>query len=212
MTTTLKPQLIPILLKGLFELKTPFKCTPTVIYTVEATRTIDEMLLDNVDVFNEVYKPKGLTEKDYEKDKESLEHVITLTSLEEPPIYVPSSYILKYPDDSAIRYEHIVLSCSLGALPTSVSDQLQQLIDVIEAAASDLTGAEKVTVTLSTAPSTNAITVEQHRVAERNRISRIKRRETEHAANIKLTEENAQLKIIIKDLEDKIISLSGGNP
>lgn len=195
---------LPVLLRGLFKLRAPFKTTPNTIYTIEAARTFDEIEVANEDVMALVYTPVGLTEKEYQADKAALTTIYTLLSDDEPPIYVPGTYIEEYPDDSGIRYEHVILCASLGALPNTLKNELTQLMNEIGELCSDLTGAEEVKVELATAPTSSAITVEQHRVAEQNRMARIKRRETSHAENIRLRQRIAEQDAYIADLEKRI--------
>lgn len=195
---------LPVLLKGLFKLRAPFKTTPNTVYTIEAARTFDEIEVANENVLELVYFPKGLTEKDYENDKALLTTIYTLLSDDEPPIYVPGTYIEEYPDDSGIRYEHIVLCASLGALPNSLKNEVTHLMQQVNELCTDLTGSNEVKVELATAPTAGAITVAQHRIAEQNRLARIRQRETSHAENIRLRQRIAEQDAYIADLEKRL--------
>lgn len=193
----------PLLLRGIFTLNAPFTVAPSTIYTVEAVRTFDEMLNLNVDIVERVYKPVGLDQAAYEQDVLALAKVVTLTAPGQKTIYVPSTYIAKMPDDTAVSYDYVVLSVPLGAVPSTLVDQMQQTMDEIKGIVSDLIGIT-ATVNVSVAPSAGTVTATQHRLNEENRLNAIKRRDTEHAENLKLTAENERLRIIIKDYEDRL--------
>lgn len=208
--TSLTP---PINTKGLFKVNSPYQTTagsgdvtkidPGVIYTVEAIRTFPELKALSVDILGRVYTPVGLTQSNMDTDVLASANIITLSSIGNPPVYIPSTYITQFPDDSAIQYQYIVMSMSLGALPSSIVEQLTQVMNVVKADISDLIGVEP-TVAIGVAPSTNAVTAEQYRLNEINRLNAIKRRVTDHAQVISLTAEVAQLRAIIADYEQRI--------
>lgn len=208
--TSLTP---PINAKGLFTVSAPYQTTPGsgdvsridpgVIYEVEAIRTFQDLQALNVDILGRVYTPVGLTQAQMDTDVLSAANIVTLQGPGLPPVYIPSTYITRVPDDSAIQYEYIVMSMSLGALPSSIVEQLTQVQQEIKATISDLIGVEP-SIAIAVAPSTNAVTAEQYRLNELNRINAIKRRTTEHAQVLSLTAENAQLRAIIADYEKRI--------
>jgi hypothetical protein len=208
--TSLTP---PINTQGLFKVNSPYQTTagsgdttkvdPGVIYTVEGIRTFQELQALNVDILSRVYTPVGLTQSNMDADVLASANIITLSAVGKPQIYIPSTYITQFPDDSAIQYQYIVMSMSLGALPSSIVDQLTQTMDVIKADISDLIGVEP-TIAVAVAPSTNAVTAAQYRLNELNRQNAIKRRTTEHAQVLSLTSENAQLRAIIADYEARL--------
>ena len=191
----------PLLMRGIFTLSAPFSVVDNTIYTVEAVRTYDEMLNLNVDIVERVYAPVGLDKNAYEQDVLALAKIVTLTAPGQKTIYVPSTYIPKIPDDTAISYDYVVISVPLGAVPTTLVDQLEQTLIAIKGSVSDLIGITPP-VNVSVAPSAGTVTAAQHRINEENRLNAIKRRETEHAENIRLLAENEKLRLIIKDYED----------
>lgn len=210
--TSLTP---PINTKGLFRVNAPYQTTagsgdttkidPGIIYEVEGIRTFQDLQALNVDILGRVYTPVGLNQSNMDNDILANANIITLQGTGVPPVYIPSTYITQFPDDSAIQYEYIVMSMSLGALPSSIVSQLTQVQDVIKADISDLIGVEP-TIAIAVAPSTNAVTAEQYRLNEINRLNAIKRRSTEHAQVLALTAEVAQLRAIIADYETRLTS------
>ncbi|QKE54448.1 hypothetical protein ACSA002_1340 [Salmonella phage vB_SalM_SA002] len=197
----------PLLLAGLWTLKEPFKVTPNTKYTVEAVRTFDEMLRLNVDIVERVYAPVGLDKSAYESDVLALAKIVSLTAPGQTTVYVPSTYIERMPDDTAVSYDFVVLSIPLGAVPTTLIDQMQQTMDEVKSTISDLIGITPE-VNVSIAPSAGTVTVEQHRINEENRLNTIKRRTTEHAENLLLTAENERLRLIIQDYEKRLTGQS----
>lgn len=197
----------PLLLAGLWTLKEPFKVTPNTKYTVEAVRTFDEMLRLNVDIVERVYTPVGLDKSAYDSDVLALAKIVSLTAPGQTTVYVPSTYIERMPDDTAVGYDFVVLSIPLGAVPTTLISQMQQTMDEVKSTISDLIGIEPE-VNVSIAPSAGTVTVEQHRINEENRLNTIKRRTTEHAENLLLTAENERLRLIIQDYEKRLTGQS----
>lgn len=200
MATNITP---PMSLRGLWTLADPFVLTPNTIYTVEAVRTFAEMLKLNVDVLARVYAPVGLDKAAYDADVLALAKIVSLTAPGQPTVYVPTTYITKMPDDTAVSYDYVVLSVPLGAVPTTLVGGIQQLLDTIADDCSDLIGIRPA-VSVSVAPSAGTVTATQHRVNEENRLAAIKNRTTEHAENLRLTAENEQLRLIIQDYEKRL--------
>ncbi|QXO10109.1 hypothetical protein pEaSNUABM37_00148 [Erwinia phage pEa_SNUABM_37] len=206
MATNIVP---PMSLRGLWTLGDPFKLTANTIYTVEAVRTFSDILnqKEKVDPVELIYTPVGLDKTAYDADVQALAKVISLTAPGQPTVYVPSTYIVKMPDDTAVSYDYVVISASLGAVPTTLVSGIQQLLDTIQDDCSDLIGV-RPTVNVSVAPSSGSVTVQQHRLNEENRLAAIKNRITEHAQNIALTAENERLRLIIKDYEKRLTGQS----
>lgn len=195
----------PLLLSGIFTLRAPFTVVANTKYTVEAVRTYDEMIRLNVDIVAQVYTPVGLTKTSYDEDVLALAKLVSLTAPGLPTVYVPTTYIDKLPDDTAVSYDYVVLSISMGAVPSTLVDQLQQTTDEIQGVVSDLTGVVP-TIEVNIAPSAGTVTAEQHRLNEQNRLSAIKRRNTEHAELIAANATIEQLRLIIADYEQRLTS------
>lgn len=193
----------PMSLSGLWTLDAPFTLAPNTKYTVEAVRTFSEMLKLNVDLVARVYTPVGLDKSAYDADVMALAKIVSLTAPGQPTVYVPTTYISKMPDDTAVSYDYVVLSVPLGAVPSTLINETQQLMDVIQDACSDLIGV-RPTVNVAVAPSSGTVTVVQHRLNEENRLAVIRNRATEHAENLRLLAENEQLRLIIQDYEKRL--------
>lgn len=195
----------PIPTRGLFTVGAPFSVTASVIYNVEAVRSIPDMIQQNEDPLNDIYLPAGLTEDDYKNDVKEGVYIVTLSSEEEAPKYIPTTYILTIPDDTAIPYSYIVVSANCGALPATVTDELTQAVQEVKDILSNLVGVS-VDVKIATAPSAGSVSYEQHLINEAQRKNAIVSRETVYAQNISLLAENAKLKEVIAYYEQKVTS------
>lgn len=180
----------PLLTRGRYTLVEPFTALPTTLYTCAAIRTIPECKIAGLDVLNTIYVQAGLTKAEFDRDTKAGSKIITLLADDQPPIYVPDSYIESYPNFDQQKYSHTVLSIDLGALPDYLN--LANLQLEISALTSDVVGKESKVV-VHRAASTGLITPEQHEVAEVARTAAIKRRTTYRAEVLKLQREKTAL-------------------
>jgi hypothetical protein len=112
----------PVSASGIFALATPFEALliPGVSYTCIAVRKFADIQKLGIDPYSLYYLPNGLTEADYTRDAQAGECIVTLRSNGGSFLYVPTSYILSYPNMGGIPYTAIVLGISLGAIPNYV--------------------------------------------------------------------------------------------
>lgn len=169
----------PFKVSGLWELRKPWVCNGTQVYTCIAIRKFDEILLDQGDIYRDYYYPKGLAYGVYEADKELGASIVTILSEFGEEIDVPDTYIVKYPQVNLADYHHVVLSASLGPLPTksNLTHVRAKMMEVLEAVVG-----KKPTIKLHSAPVTNAITTKQAQQAEQVRQSAITDRTTTYMA------------------------------
>lgn len=118
---------------GKWQIKTPFNVNPSAVYTCTAIRSFEELETVGVDIYAKHYAINGLSVAEFEQDKTSLANMVTLVSDTEPMVEVPDTYILGFPDKTSMPYTHIVLSASLGVIPstlnlTDVKSQIEELI------------------------------------------------------------------------------------
>lgn len=205
----------PFKVSGLWELRKPWVCNGTQVYTCIAIRKFDEILLDQGDIYRDYYYPKGLAYGVYEADKELGASIVTILSEFGEEIDVPDTYIVKYPQVNLADYHHVILSASLGPLPTkaNLTHVRAKMMEVLEAVVG-----KKPTIKLHSAPVMNAITTKQARQAEQVRQSAITDRTTTYVAvselEKKLTDalaSNILLKRYVAQLEaEKETSISQG--
>lgn len=176
--------------RGLYSLKAPFTTEPAVLYTCAAIRSYGDLQNHGEDVFKLYYQPLNLTEANFQTDRANGEYLITLTSDTYAPLYVPSSYILSFPNLSSQPYKWVILSASLGMLPDALD--LTFAKDQMAAALSNVIGST-VTVQVGSAPYSGVVTPEQHEVLEAARQAKINNRTTDYARVVQLTADKASL-------------------
>lgn len=113
---------------GKYEVLAPWSLKPNAIYRCIAIRSFEDIYKLGKDVYSSIYEPMGLIDKsidasstfDFDVEASYQPNIITLQDTNGAVIYVPDTYIKSYPLSSDITYEHIVLSVSLGALPSNL--------------------------------------------------------------------------------------------
>lgn len=111
---------IPLYATGEWEVEPPFKLSEDTTYTAVALVSLNEAEIIYGDAFTIFYDKLDIPLERYLQDKESFVTLVTLTSQNASDIVVPDSFIKSFPSVTAIPYNHVVLSISLGALPDSV--------------------------------------------------------------------------------------------
>lgn len=193
----------PLNATGVYSLKAPFVADPNKVYTCIALREFQDLLGQSISVYDRFYAPLGLTHDDYLRDLVANEVLVTLYAIDADPIYVPTSYVVSFPDLSPIPYNHVILSASLGALPVGVD--LSFMISKVQATISDTIGVEPDVLTHAITLTT-VVTAAQHEANENARASAITERTTDHAEVLRLTALNAQLVDKLNTLEQWIIA------
>lgn len=168
--------------KGRYTLKDPFVAVPTVAYSTIALRKFQDIEEEGINVFAEYYEPMGLTEAVYLSDAREGALIVTLVDDVGNFIYVPDTYILSFPNMGDVKYQHVVLSISLGALPEYVP--LDALKQTLSGLTSDMIGVSNV-VSEHIAPSRGVVTPENHELMEIARTAAISMRTSERAEYLK---------------------------
>lgn len=168
----------PYKVSGLWRLRNPWSCNGTHVYTCIAIRKFDEMILDQIDVYRDYYLPKGVSYTTFEGDRDEGASIVTILSEHGEEIHVPDSFIESYPEVNLADYHHIVLSASLGPLP-SKSD-LTHALSKVAVTLEGVIGRKPI-IKVHSAPVTNAITVKQAKQAEEVRKSAITDKTTTYA-------------------------------
>lgn len=112
----------PINVTGVYALSPPWNqdIVPNTPYTCIAIRKFADIIRKGEDPFALYYEPKGLQYSDYQRDSAAGECIVTLRSAGGQFIYVPTSYILSYPNQSGVPYAVMVLGVNLGAIPNNL--------------------------------------------------------------------------------------------
>lgn len=193
----------PIGTKGRYSLKAPFTLVPNQIYSCGAIRYFKDVENHGENVFDTYYKPLNIASSIYNTDRQNNEAIITLLSDAHPPVYVPSSFILSYPDQSNRPYQLVVMSAMMGPLPVALD-----LTFAMQQMSSQLAGivGVPVTVNLAVAPSIDVITPEQAELLEANRQAAITNSVTDYAklrqAQARITQLEDEKAVLVKILKD----------
>lgn len=186
----------PLYARGLFTVASPWTITADKIYVCRAIRGFRDLYEQDKDVFEVFYKPQGFaSEQDaknaFESDRKANAAIITLIAEDDSEVvYIPDTYIETYPGMDDVKYSHMVLSVSLGALP----DKLDLLAtkDQIKNKVGALLGVEP-DVKEHRVPHDKAITADEHATLESSRQGAITLNQTTDARIKELETQNAAL-------------------
>lgn len=176
----------PIGTRGRYELESPFSADGDVLYTCGAIRSFKDIENSGKRVYETYYEPFDLAESDYRTDRDNDELIVTLLSGSQAPIYVPSSYIRSYPDQSQRNYQHVVLSASVGPLPDDMDLTFAE--DQVASALSDVIGLTP-DVNVNVMPLTESVSPEEHESREAAREAAIDNRTTDRARRLELEDQ-----------------------
>lgn len=203
----------PLGSRGLFEINKPFKVDNKTIYKVVAHRKINDIVLSGEDPYKEIYEPKSVSKEDYHKailDEDLV--IISLVDKNEDHIFIPSNYIVSYPDSSVVPHKWLVAVCSLGMLP--IDFDLDGSNKAIQEVISDIIGVE-ARVYFAERETKDAVTQAQAEQLQSIRESAIKHRTSTYAQKLKLEKENKKLSkentshlMTIRNKEDTISRLT----
>lgn len=109
----------PVGTSGIYKLAPPFSTLlqANMSYRCDAVRRIADFLEAGIDPFEEFYVPRGLSKAAYDQDLMNQVCIVSLVSAGGHWVYVPSTYVLSYPDINGVPYTVMVLGLELGALP-----------------------------------------------------------------------------------------------
>lgn len=191
----------PVGTKGRFTLLPPFDGLPypLEIYTLAASRQFTDVENHGEDLFYTYYNPFNLTEQDLARDRQAGALLITLQTAKYPPIYVPSSYVKAYPDQTSRPYNQTIVTLSLGALPEDI--MLDPTLAALNNTVSDFLGVNPTAINVAFMPLTDVITPADHENREVSRLAAIKNRTTDYARLAAEQTKNQQLQQQIKILE-----------
>lgn len=164
--------------KGVYEVATPWVIPAGTIYECIAIRSFRDLEKLGEDVFDAYYNTHNLSTERYQQDRIQNANIITLASSTHPTIYIPDTFITKFPDLNNVAYKLVVLSVDLGPLPDGLD--LTFLQDQIQGVVSNVTGVIP-TVQVHAAPSTGVITEAKHQALEAARQAAVETRTTDYA-------------------------------
>lgn len=185
-------------MRGIYSVKAPFSVVPTEVYVCHAVRSFKDLHERGIDPYTQYYEPRGLSRNDYREDYALKANIVTLVSENtNNVIYVPDTYILSYPDMSGVKYQRVVVSVDMGMIPDYLD--LEFLQSEIRGMVTQMTGVNATTNT-HIAPTTNAISANDHQTLEAARLSRIESTQITYARLIAQQQENQRLREMIEDM------------
>lgn len=187
----------PIGAKGLFKVRSPYVVSAAAVYWVGAVRTYEELIAAKIDPLTQVYVPVGMGQSDYNQDIIEGAQVITLLSSVRPPLHIPDTYILEYPNMSLVPHSWIVCTVSCGILPDTYD--LTRMQQTVAAAVSEYTGVQS-TVTISTAPTTDSVTEAAYLEAKAVRDAALVNKSTDFVEKLALQEQLDKVNAYVDDL------------
>ncbi len=199
----------PLHTKGIYSLRTPYSTLQDTLYECIAVRSFADFVNRGEDVFQKYYAPKGETEEKYRADLAEGAHIVTLASATSAMIFVPDTYIEKFPDLSGVPYKRIVAAVLIGPLPDSVD--MEHLKAELALTASDITGVVS-TADIYAAPYSGVMTADEHATHEAARQAAITNRTIDRAEVVRLQALVDAQAVRIKALEQIIRDQNGQGP
>lgn len=189
---------------GMFTLVTPFAAASDLVYKVIAIRSFDDIYKLGVDVYSKYYKPMGLIDDgtgtgfNFASEVAQNANIITLMSEDGKIVYVPDTYIASYPKLDTIPYQQVVLSLSLGPLPTTLD--VQPLLNEVKDLVSARYGIQNPIASIHAVTDSIAVTPSQHATITQVRLGNIQTVETPYTEMIKMQAQIIELKQTITAL------------
>lgn len=111
----------PINSEGYFVFKEPYNKDEYQknLFKVISIRSIQDILTNNEEPYESIYKPAGLKESDYKEDSINDVPIVCLKSKSGNFLYIPANRIMSLPLNMGIPYQEIVIAATLGFLPLS---------------------------------------------------------------------------------------------
>lgn len=192
----------PLAARGIYQLRQPWEVPASKVYTCQAIRSFKDVYERGTDVYTEYYAPYGVSRSDFSEDVEANAAIITLISDDFDVVYVPDTYIVSYPDMGVVNYQRVVLSVDFGLLPDFLSlDYIKQEMTTV---GSKVIGKDPE-VNEAVAPTSGAVTPEEHQVLEASRLANIEFQTTDYAKYLEQVQLNNDLSTRIQTLEQIII-------
>lgn len=185
---------------GKYEFKTPWPTANNISYRCISIRRVEEFVKSGQDLFQTVYSPMNLSEDVCNADIALGVVIVGLLSSDGVRIFVPDTYILKYPDQSAVTLDYLVLSVDFGPQPSNI--ELGDVMDELKLTASKFSGIspDLIDVGIHSALSTTMMTQDEYVSAEDARLAAIANNETKDQVIARLNNTVAEQQRLIEQL------------
>lgn len=182
---------------GVFVLNAPFKLVPDTIYECAALADFSTLTLSGVNVYQVYYEPYSISKSTYEADVKNGVVIVTLSTMTQPTVVLPSSFIKSLPLDNLVPFNLFIASACI-----TVPDNTE--FDIIKAAMADTIaahfGVSDPEIVINQVPTRKYMTKEDAKLVEQNRIAGITDRGT-------LRTENSRLVDLVKTLQEQNTAL-----
>lgn len=190
----------PIGASGIFRLSGPYALLlqTNVSYTCDAVRKMADIVVLGIDPHAEFYAEHSLTYQQYETDLQNGECIVSLRSNGGHWVYVPTSYILSYPNMGGIPYTAIVLGINIGAVPNylDLSAIKQRIVDTVR----ETIGVTSTVAQVAISPTKN-LPQTDHNAIEASRVANITATRTDRALYLEAVAQRDALTLRIQELE-----------
>ena len=105
---------------GKWELRAPYSCSLTKSYRCAAIENFPALEHEKIDIHSRFYAGKGLPVSVFNADRSASVVIVTMIAEDGEVIYVPSSYIIKFPNSLSVPHLYTVLSVDMGLMPTDM--------------------------------------------------------------------------------------------
>lgn len=198
-------------LKGLWTLRNPYICEPSIIYECIAVRTLADCYLQGDDAYRLFYKAVGLIDgvevngKIFNFNEEAAQDpwIVTLRGSNGTVVYVPSNYIDLMPTKDHVPYTRVIMSVDLGAIPDSLS--LDSIMTDVKEMVSARMGI-KATIALHEGPADKQPTVSEHAVLEAARNGSVKKITNNYVDAMLYKQKSVRQRKHIEQMEQLLIS------
>lgn len=120
---------------GTYQFKKPFSdfINSQTVYQCKSIRKISELISSGVNVFNTYYSPYNIQSLVYEEDKANDISIIGLYNDTAKWLYIPTTFINAYPDNSGVPYRRMAYAIDIGPVEesfdlTTLNDNLTNLV------------------------------------------------------------------------------------
>ena len=203
----------PLLAQGFFTVRAPYSVNAALLYEVIAIRSFSDIFKKNEDVYTVYYKRYGLTDGQngfvFQNEVKAGANIITLLGKDGSYVYVPDTFITKYPDTTATPYRHVILSVSLGPLPDTFDTTT--LVAQLQSLAAGVTGVSNPVVNIALAPVLSNPTATQAAQMEQTRLGNISINQTPQQLADQYAQTNSDL-TNQNQLYTEMLQVLGGLP
>ena len=195
----------PINALGQYVVRPPFNIPAGAIYKCEAINGFEALEKDGINVFSKFYTPFGISQDIFNTDRINGIDIVTLISSTHPTVILPSSFIVSFPNITAIPYNNVFLVMDLGILPDKT--ELRAGIDYCKEVIEDFHGVTP-TVQVVAHPIAGLIDSSQHEALVNARIAKMKERDTVYKqfqdAQVKIAAQQQRINLLEAELRRRL--------